>query len=159
MRHQRPSVDFQKITFPSDALTIGAIRAAQGRAERFSFAEYDRSSEDAQRQGIDGLYDMFMRERQFARVAFEKAVAGRDPHSFDVSDAWTRKDQDVAAYQLNEDYRNYGLSRGDNETRHLIRNIERAAAAQAASVSDPKAVHAENAVIRKNQRRTRQPGD
>jgi hypothetical protein len=135
VNEKRSSIDFGQIVFPSDSLTLGSIRAAQGSSSRHSFAEHNQSIETPTRRGIEGLYDMFVQERQFARTAFEKGLACREPSSFNEGDRWTEKDWQTAAYKLNEQYERYGLSGGDNETKRLIRKIEGEAVAQTGYVA------------------------
>ena len=109
-----PPIDFSRLTFPTDKLTVAAIRAADAR----HFTS-DKPSFDA----IAGTMET---ERMLARKAYAKALRQPDPYP---DSGFTHRAALVDA--LVGEYKTYGLSTGPKHTRELIRGIEAAATEQA----------------------------
>jgi hypothetical protein len=114
MAHNPPEIDFSQLSFPSDKLTIGAIRAAQP----FRFR-----GDDANFMDISGLITA---ERWLARKAYAAALGQPDPYG--DSDMTDRAGV-IAA--LADEYARLGLSSGAMHTREIVRAFETEAAEQA----------------------------
>jgi hypothetical protein len=126
-----PNIDFSKISFPSDGLTIRTIRKIS--QDRNAFAEHDDANElpkiDAK---IGGLWELFNMERRFARRAFRKASTGRDDwgQNYDAS-------RRSGVEHLAQSYAGFGIVKGFQETLRLVEEIEKQAEAQAREICRP----------------------
>jgi hypothetical protein len=117
MPDQEPQIDFTRIDFPSDSLTIQAVRrrfpeALDGKAAGTHL--------DLEKIDLPGMLRI---ERTLAKEAFEVAL-GKKPR-------FPGALGDVARYSASEVYVRYGLASGDHHAQQLIRAIEQAAARQA----------------------------
>ena|ERR1700722_8759986 len=116
-----PSLDLSQMPFPTDKVTIGAIR--QRQPSLFI-------NEDADIARFDVFATMSV-ERVLAKKAFAKAAGLPDPFPDDGSmSTYTRQE---AVWMLNSDYQRYGISTGLHQTRELVKDFEKAAADQARS--------------------------
>jgi hypothetical protein len=106
----KPHIDLLKIDFPTDRLTIKAIR------RRFPEIDADRLN-DFDDIELDGLLSL---ERDLARAAFD-AVLGRR------TVAMSGEEEEILAGV----YARYGLTSGPNHAEQLIRAFQKAAADQA----------------------------
>jgi hypothetical protein len=111
-----PSLDFRRITFPSDRITIGTLRAAH---PHIGGSPTDGIPEDSDVNALLGV------EREFALRAFRKALGRSRPPSRDGD--YRRE----LASCLDDGYVRYGLSSGPHDTEVLLRGIEAQAAGQA----------------------------
>lgn len=107
-----PPIDFSRLSFPSDKLTVGTIRAKaprffQPRVVRFTDVE-------------EGL---LLTERIVAEKAYAAALKQPDPHP-----DWRQDDLTLALMDV---YKQFGLTTGIKHTRELKKGIEAAAKAQA----------------------------
>lgn len=110
-----PRFDPKGIKFPTDAITLGRMRAEDPAI--FTI----RGMGKAVASEIDALL-VHNVELQIADRAFELALGRPEP----MGD--TRQDQ---IRMLNQAYKEYGLSSGMHQTRQLVRDIEAAAVEQA----------------------------
>lgn len=110
-----PQIDYNRLTFPSDALTIGAIRAAEPEL----FAQLQPTFFQS---GCSNLDALLFSERELARDAFERAL-GR-PKTYQES----RRE---LIGMLSSIYKFYGLATGGKHTEQLVRAFEETARAQA----------------------------
>jgi hypothetical protein len=113
-----PHIDFARIAFPSDRLSIGAIRRAfpktlDGPQPRGAGRSLDNI--------LSGLIDV---ERQLAEDAFSAAVGRRR--------RWAgARHRGNAVAELSSEYVLFGLAEGPHHARELIRGVEAQAIAQA----------------------------
>jgi hypothetical protein len=111
-----PRLDVSKIPFPGDSVTLGDMRAEQPR----EFGNPDcRHWHMDQVEAMHMLFDQVI----LAEKAYAKAIGRPDPHP-DTSRQWLYS-------RLNSDYKKYGISKGVQTTRVLLRGVEAAAEAQA----------------------------
>ncbi|MBW7904771.1 MAG: hypothetical protein LC135_09185 [Phycisphaerae bacterium] len=110
-----PRFDPRGIKFPTDAITLGRMRAEDPAIFTIQGMGKARAEE------IDALL-VHNVELQIADRAFELALGRPEP----IGD--TRQDQ---IGMLNKAYKEYGLSSGMHQTRQLVRDIEAAAVEQA----------------------------
>lgn len=122
-----PQIDFTRIYFPSDRLTVRDLRRAfpgsfdlPGQpVQKSGTRSYGRASTGS---ALDGIIDA---ERLLAGIAFKQVLGqplGEDEASFD-------RNEFVEA--LTTDYVRVGLAAGEHQVRELIRGIEAQAVAQA----------------------------
>ena len=109
MADSPPEIDFSQLSFPSDRLTIGAIRAAQ--PDRFS-------GDGADFMEVAGLVTA---ERWLARKAYAAALGQPDPYG--DSDM---TDREGVIEGLADEYANFGLSSGINHTREMSKRTAEA---------------------------------
>jgi hypothetical protein len=109
-------LDLSKIDLPSDQITMGTVR----RVEPTAFEPYISHEPDDL-----GIIDTVATEILLAKDAYTKA---RGIKSEIPMDAGERRQYIL---NLNDEYRAYGISTGVKQTNELIRNMERAAVAQA----------------------------
>ena len=107
-----PPIDFSRIPFPTDKLTVGDIRA---RTPHF-FETWEVN--------LENLQGLLMTERTVAGKAYAAALRQPDPHP-----NWRQDDLTLALMDV---YKAYGLTTGIKHTRELKKSIEAAAQAQAA---------------------------
>ena len=117
-----PVLDLAQIRFPSDAITVKAVRDALNPKDLF-----DTRTENV----FEGLEACVMTERDIARKAFDAALRGIKPNRIgkvDHESAWERREW---VNGIDYDYRRFGVSSGPRQTAELIRDVEAQAAAQA----------------------------
>ena len=124
------SIDFTRIEFPSDRLTVKVLRQ--------KFPEvFDRPPRDGSRlwrrptqqenNDLETLVGGILNtERELAARAFY-AATGKELPSHDRGAGY----RDEAAECLGNDYMRYGLARGRHEAAEMIRHIEAQATSQA----------------------------
>lgn len=115
-------VDYTSLSFPSDAITVLAIRRAH--PEKIDVEGADMYFGEP--AGAHGVGSAVYLERLLARAAFE-AVIGKKEDILAVNGL----DRDACVDELNALYTRYGVSKGKHHTEELIRTFEKAAAAQA----------------------------
>ena len=111
-----PTLDITRIDFPTDHLTIGHLRRLQPDPDVHSFAAGDL--EKMLEVGVMPSMDV---EQTLAQKAFAQAAGQPDPG----------EDRLDLIRMLNDEYRRLKLSTGIHQTRQLVRDFEKAAAAQA----------------------------
>lgn len=114
-----PRLDVQSIDFPTDRLTLGQLRRLQ--SELWESIDGNLAEVEA-----ISLFDL---ERTLANKAFALALGIPDPHP---EEEWRD-----AVLMLDRGYQKHGLSTGPHQTQLLVRDFERAAAAQAVSRGGP----------------------
>jgi hypothetical protein len=110
-----PDIDYTRLSFPSDRLTVGAARAAfphRFRTDRANFTDVE---------------SLMAAERWLARRAFDLALGRPDP----LRDDPVRGDRQELIGALADSYKRFGLSPGLKHTRELVKAFEAAAAGQA----------------------------
>jgi hypothetical protein len=139
-RKDLPEIDFSRISFPSDRLTIKAVRDWVGQkygAKRFDKALIDRAdhAESDEYKNLftarSGVIDLMAGERELARNAFVAALDGYKPRRIGRQDIDKAGDRRGTRDVLHIDYQRFGLSSGPKQTALLIREIESQAVAQA----------------------------
>ena len=109
-------LNYSKLQFPSDLLTIGKIRSFNNNKDFF----YEgRMPEKLPGTAIYHLQEMLKKERLVAAVAFEQRGGVHQPNSI----ASLIVEQETIR-QLNDLYRYFGITRGEKETNRLVRSIE-----------------------------------
>lgn len=114
MAQHPPEIDFTRLSFPSDKLTIGAMRAAQ---------PYRFSGDEVSLIDVAGLLTT---ERWLARKAYAAALGQSDPYG-----DCTLTEREGVIQGLADAYVMFGLSSGIKHTREMIKSLETAAAEQA----------------------------
>lgn len=116
-------LDYTSLRFPSDAVTLLAIRRAH--PARFDVEGGPRFRDD----GADEfrLNALCYLERLVARAAYEAALGK-------ATDLYADRglDRETCVAELTDLYARYGVAAGEQHTRQLIRDLEAQAAAQAA---------------------------
>jgi hypothetical protein len=129
MTETEPKIDFTKLEFPSDDLTVKMIRRAYPEATDVEFLGIGTRSQDVmyRRRSFDDILGMGLlgAEREIADRAF-RAELGQS-----MKDLGTLFDRRDLIDGLNKEYRRYGLVHGKHETKALVEQIEAQAAAQA----------------------------
>lgn len=111
-----PALDPSLLSFPTDRITLGAMRAHEPEL-------FTRRALQAERQvDIEGIA-LYSHELRLAELAFALALGQPIP------DADEQRSQNLAV--VNDTYQQYGLSSGSNHTEELVRSLEREAAKQA----------------------------
>jgi hypothetical protein len=119
-----PKCDTGALAFPSDAITLGKIR--HGEPHLFTWeAMRDRVISDC-----DAISTLRI-EMRLAEKAFTKGLGLPDPYPSET------EQRDVLIEDLDEAYREYGLSTGKRASLELIRRFESDAAAQAQRFRGP----------------------
>jgi hypothetical protein len=113
-----PKIDFCRIVFPTDTVTVGSLRAKFPSAIEKHDPDFEPDFFNVI-AAMDG-------ERRLAQLAFD-AVLGVD-HSQDNPLEGTRSD---VTRELLESYPVLGIASGPKHARELIRKIETEATAQA----------------------------
>ena len=123
-------LDFKKIEFPSDKITINDLRRVyplgfdEWVADR-TFGSVDEEINGSPRLSLDGaIGDLMDYEREFAEQAFLQALGvpvrpGREYSHQNVVDTFRSQ------------YIELGLASGDHQVSELVRGVERQAVAQA----------------------------
>ena len=117
-----PQIDFTKIAFPSDSLTIGTLRKLHP-ADLDSQSKPD-FTERSHSLGAE-LTDMLWVEREIAEAAFNRAL-GRPTEGDRTGQDWQDCLDQVAGI-----YTRYGIASGQHHAEQLFRDIETQAVAQA----------------------------
>jgi hypothetical protein len=127
MATQEPAIDFTRLSFPSDDLSIRHLRAveAQFAGDRNGFAQEEPAFFESEGKIADVASTLFL-ERALAHKAFAAALGKPDPHPDD--EELTRSE---AIRMLGDCYEGYRLSSGVKHTQELVRDIEAQAVAQA----------------------------
>jgi hypothetical protein len=124
---ETPKIDLSRIDFPSDRITVKALRAARpGSGFDDKVAVYPEG-----KNAFDEFVACLSTERELAGKAFDAALQGHDLKRIGKGDhkpAWDR--QEIVS-ALDSEYRAYGLSSGRQQSIQLIRQIEAQAVAQA----------------------------
>jgi hypothetical protein len=125
---ENPKIDFTKIDFPSDGLTVKTLRKVhpdQIDADAFPslFSQGNRGSAD------NLLGNLLHDERTIAEAAFNGAL-GKPPHEF-----LGKQELQSYADELSDIYTQYGLATGKHHAQELIRGIEAQGIAQARQLS------------------------
>lgn len=122
-----PQPDFTRMTFPTDRLTVAALRKAYPWA-------FDQPHHDPYRRGRwfggrasleEAIGDTLDFERRLATLEF-KRVLGLTPNAEEG-----RHPQWELAESLRDEYATLGLAAGEHHADQLVRGIESQAAAQA----------------------------
>lgn len=121
---ESPKVDFTKMEFPSDGMTIKAIRRLWPEAVDTGDA-VDLFSRPVGGRAGELLFSMLTMERGLAEATFGLEF-GREP-DIDYAD----HDVQVLAEDLSELYIRFGIADGPQTAKELIRSIESQATAQA----------------------------
>jgi hypothetical protein len=108
-------IDFSRLRFPSDAMTVGYLR------ERFP-ESFEGLDPQCFREGQDDVAALIEGERTLAKWAFDNAL-GRSTVS---QDEWDAQEQ-----SLELTYPDVGFATGPQHARQLVRNLKKAAVAQA----------------------------
>src|SRR5947209_4593333 len=127
MAKHEPAIDFTRLSFPSDDLSIKHLRAVEAKSPAHinGFAQEDPAF--FEREGsIADVASILLLERALAHKAFAAALGRPDPHADD--EEFTRSE---VIRMLGDCYKDYGLSSGSKHTQEMIRNIEAQAVAQA----------------------------
>ncbi len=136
-----PSIDFAKIAFPSDKITLADIRRVHVKqfdtcgSNFFDGPKMGRGGKDWPREELSEILSI---ERLIARLVFESVSRGKSQSSM-LNSQWEDDVELVEA--LSTHYERYGVTHDPQESLLLIRSIEEQAAKQAerlgASVSRP----------------------
>jgi hypothetical protein len=120
----QPQIDFTKMDFPSDGLTIGTLRRVH--PEQVDTGEdINLFSKDYGGSAGDMVTGMLGAERDLAAAAFNRALGKPAPAPLD-------KDMlEGFAEAMTQDYIRYGIASGPHHAEQLIRGIESQAAEQA----------------------------
>lgn len=125
-----PKIDFKRIDFPTDKITVKDLRRV------FPKLSYDSWTEDRdetrlpggvwhRRMTLDSALDALIEyERDYAEQAFLQALG------VPVSDSRVYVLQDVVD-TVSAEYIKLGLATGDHQVAELVRGVERQAVAQA----------------------------
>jgi hypothetical protein len=122
-----PQIDFTKIAFPSDRITVKSLRDAFPHSFDLPAHSFDQSSTRSYERGsvaqaLDGIIDA---ERLLAGIAFKRALG--QPMSSDEG----RFDRSEFLDALETDYGRVGLASGAHQVEELMRAIEAQAVEQA----------------------------
>jgi hypothetical protein len=109
-----PQIDYTRIHFPSDSVTIGKLRAV------LPFRL------DVDEPRLIDVVGMLTVERWLARQAFDATLGREIPHANDSSRGRNELVGDLVA-----DYKTYGVARGPKTALQLIKAFEAEAVAQA----------------------------
>ncbi len=113
-----PHIDFSRLVYPTDRLTIGQLRVVEPDLfARDDVLEFEKTWNDA--EPMAGL----LLEREIAHKAFAAALGLPEPHD--------RESRDELVEMLGGFYGRFGLSSGPKHTAELVRSIESQAVDQA----------------------------
>jgi hypothetical protein len=107
LSNPKPRLDLLKIDFPTDNLTIKAIRQRFPQVDAGNFGDIELSG-------------MLSLERDLAKAAFDEVLGRR-------TTSMSGEEEEM----LSKIYVRYGLASGLNHTKQLIRAVQQAAADQA----------------------------
>jgi hypothetical protein len=120
----QPQIDFTKIDFPSDGLTVGTLRRVH--PEQIDTGDdIDLFSKDYGGAAGDHVTGMLGAERDFATAAFNRALGIPPPAPLDKSML------EVYIKSITDDYIRYGIATGPHHAEQLVRGIESQATEQA----------------------------
>jgi hypothetical protein len=120
MSDATPQIDYTRIGFPSDQVTLQRLRALTPRGRAFSLED--------EAGGLDGLHYL---ERLLASVGFATGL-GDSEHIDQAMKAITRlTDLREAREELAVLYVRYGIAEGPETAQELIRRLEGMGSAQA----------------------------
>ena len=125
-----PKIDFKKIEFPTDKITVKGLRQVYPLGfdewiEDRTLGSVDEARDGSPRLSLDAaIGDLMDYEREFAEQAFLQALGvpvrpGREYSHQNVVDTFGKQ------------YIELGLASGDHQVSELVRNVERQAVAQA----------------------------
>lgn len=117
------AVKLEEVAFPTDNLTIKAIR----EAENLKGSRFDRRS-DGHFQHVEAL---IATERALANKAFVATLAGVKPTRAGKIMLDAARERREMMEGMDHGYQQYGLSSGPAQTVQLIRDLEAQAVAQA----------------------------
>lgn len=132
---ESPEIDVTKIDFPSDELTIKAIRQRWPKS-------IDKREDNPYVDGIprllaqptgEELFSMLKMERDLATATFNMEL-GREPPDLSYADFSIKS----LAEDLSKLYIEFGLASGQHHADQLIRSIESQAVAQARQHTPPR---------------------
>jgi hypothetical protein len=126
-----PQVDLGGIGFPSDNLTLAALRKQHlGEFDtlKANFFDGERMRESGKKGGREALAEMIYIERRIAQETFQASVRGDRQAGFLKS---TGGDDRGLVEDLTSHYLRYGLAQGPHEALRLIGLIESQATTQA----------------------------
>lgn len=121
---ESPEIDLTKIEFPSDGMTIKAIRQIWPEAVDTG-KTVDLFSRPVGGRAGEMLFNVLTMERDLAKATFGLEF-GREP---DI--AYADDDVKLLAEDLSQLYTRYGIADGPNSAKELIRSIETQAIEQA----------------------------
>jgi hypothetical protein len=130
---ETPVIDFTRITFPSDRLTIKAVRDAIGRdrgPNRLDMVLLEPLGSHLF-ESKTGLADFLALERELARNAFTAALEGYKPARIGRQDLEKAGERRGISDCLNIKYRQFRLASGPKQSAQLVRDIEKQAVVQA----------------------------
>jgi hypothetical protein len=126
-----PAIDFAKIAFPSDKITLADLRCVHPRefdTRGRNFFDSPRMSRADNARPQEALAEMLSIERLIARLVFESVSRGK-PQASVLNSPW---EDDVELIEaLSSYYERYGVTHGPQESLLRIRSIEEQAAKQA----------------------------
>ncbi len=126
-----PPIDFTKIAFPSDKITLADLRRVHPRefdTRGRNFFDGPRMSRAVNSGPQETLAEMLSIERMIARLVFESVSRGK-PEASVLNSKW---EDDVELIEaLARYYEHYGVTQGPQESMLRIRSIEEQAAEQA----------------------------
>lgn len=124
-------IDFTKITFPSDKITLADLRRVHAK----EFDTCGRNFFDSPKLGRrdhdrpqEALSEMLSIERLIARIVFDSVRRGK-PQASVLNSTWEDDAELIEA--LSRYYERYGVAHGAQESFPLIRSIEHQAKKQA----------------------------
>jgi hypothetical protein len=122
-----PQIDYSRLSFPSDALTVGQLRKSWPKP--FNTFGHGVRMEEAFHDGVSThLYSLVSAERELAKLVFDVALGRYDDEKPDVQ---TAEDTRWSISEcLISDYTRYGLAHGRHHAEQQIRDLEAAAEAQ-----------------------------
>lgn len=123
--HGRAQIDYGKLSFPSDALTIGMIRKAV--PELFAQDDPEFFQDGFASVEVSG---MLHSERILAHRAFASAAGRPDPYPDEAG-------RQEMIKMLAESYKLFGLASGRQHTEQLVRAVEADATVLAKKITGP----------------------
>lgn len=116
------SIEFRTIAFPSDNLTIKALRQAHPDQIDTNPLPTFFTNRNRHDSAEDMLTDLLYSERSIAEMAFYRALGKSPPEPCDV---------EAFSEELTRLYIRYGIASGEHHAAQLIRDFESQATAQA----------------------------
>ncbi len=126
-----PPLDFAKIVFPSDKITLADLRRVHPRefdTGGRNFFDGPRMSKADNAWPQEALAEMLSIERLIARLVFDSVRRGK-PQASVLNSTWEDDAELIEA--LSRYYERYGVAHGAQESLPLIRSIEHQATKQA----------------------------
>ena len=128
-----PEIDFTKIAFPSDKVTIGAIRD-HIRKNDPNPAAFERTLREFEPEDFElkaNILALLSAERELAEDAFNAALKGVKPKQVGQIHLELAENRRDRVQDLDRFYTEFGITSGPKQTVELARTIEAAAVAQA----------------------------